>query len=48
MFSKTKGKNYVDLEVKKRGFVPGIGKYKEVEKGLRYLSKPITSLRRLR
>ena len=25
--------NYIDIEVKRRSFAPGIGKYKEIEKG---------------
>jgi hypothetical protein len=40
-FMKEKGKNYIDLAVKSRQIVPGIGKYKETEKGYDALSKPI-------
>ena len=39
---------FVDDEVKLKGFVPGIGKYKDVEKGYKALSRPPTSLRRHR
>jgi hypothetical protein len=47
-FSKQKMNNYVDQVVKAKNFVPGIGKYKEIEKGINKLSRPPTSLRRLR
>lgn len=46
--SKAKIKNYVDDEVKIKSFMPGVGKYKETEKGYLALSKPPTSLRRIR
>ena len=38
---KEKGKNYIDLAVKSRQIVPGIGKYKETDKGYEALSKPV-------
>ena len=47
-FNKNKHANYVDEVVKAKSYVPGIGKYKEIEKGLAALSKPLTSLRRNR
>jgi len=40
-FMKEKGKNYIDLAVKNRQVVPGIGKYKDTEKGYDSLSKPV-------
>lgn len=57
--SKGKIKNYVgkkiikfisllDLEVKRKSFVPGIGKYKDLEKGYNILSTAPTSIRRRR
>jgi hypothetical protein len=46
--SKGKIKNYVDLEVKRKSFIPGIGKYKDIEKGYKILSAPPMSLRRHR
>ena len=46
--SKCKLNNYVDVEVNKRKSVPGIGKYKEIERGYKALSRPPTSLRRCR
>ncbi|CDW83400.1 UNKNOWN [Stylonychia lemnae] len=45
---KCKITNYVDIAVKKKKFVPGIGTYKELDKGYQALSKPPTSLRRYR
>ena len=38
----------IDQYVKSKNYVPGIGKYKEVEKGLNRLSRPISSMRRRR
>jgi hypothetical protein len=46
--SKGKIKNYVDDEVKNKGFVPGIGKYKDIEKGYKMMSKMPISMRRNR
>lgn len=48
LFKKSKFNNYVDQIVKAKSYVPGIGKYKDVEKGLNILSTPPTSLRRVR
>lgn len=48
LFSKRKTTNYVDEAVKAKSFVPGIGKYKDIEKGVNLLSKPPISLRRVR
>ena len=39
---------FLDEYVKAKTFVPAVGKYKEVEKGVNKLSKPIPQLRRLR
>ena len=47
-FTKSKFTNYVDIHVKSKSYIPGIGKYKDIEKGLDYLSKPPTSLRKNR
>lgn len=47
-FQKQKVNTYVDQVVKLKNYVPGIGKYKEIEKGINILSTPPTSLRRLR
>jgi hypothetical protein len=38
----------VDIVVKKKKGIPGVGVYKETEKGYKALSKPPTSLRRYR
>jgi hypothetical protein len=38
----------IDDYVKSKVFVPGIGKYKEIDRGYKSLSKPPTSLRRYR
>jgi hypothetical protein len=38
----------IDEEVRNKKFIPGIGKYTEVEKGYKILSRPVTSLRRRR
>jgi hypothetical protein len=38
----------IDEYVKSKVFVPGIGKYKEIDRGYKSLSKPPTSLRRYR
>jgi hypothetical protein len=46
--SKSKTHNYVDDAVRVRRDVPGIGRYKEIEKGYQALSRPPTSLRRYR
>jgi hypothetical protein len=37
-----------DLIEKEKSAIPGVGKYKETEKGFKILSKPPTSLRRRR
>lgn len=38
----------IDIAVKDKSYIPGIGKYKDTEKGYQSLSKPPTSLRRYR
>jgi hypothetical protein len=48
LFSKKKHGNYVDEVVKAKSYIPGIGKYKDIDKGMNILSKPPTSLRRVR
>jgi hypothetical protein len=40
--------NFVEQAAKRKAFIPGIGKYKEVDRGYKILSRPCTSLRRLR
>jgi hypothetical protein len=47
-WSKGKYKNYVDDVVKAKTFIPGVGKYKELDKGYGQLSRPPTSLQRRR
>lgn len=41
-FSKTVNKNYVDIYRKMKSFVPGVGKYKEIDKGIAALGRPVT------
>lgn len=48
LFNKEKMNNFLDMVAKKKAFVPGIGKYKEVDRAYKILSRPCTSLRRLR
>jgi hypothetical protein len=47
-FLKEKQNTYVDRIVKAKSLIPGIGRYKDLEKGINILSRPPTSLRRLR
>jgi hypothetical protein len=47
-FMKEKPKNYIDIAVKTRSSVPGIGKYKDIEKGYSALSRPLSSIARKR
>lgn len=47
-FHKEKQNTYVDRIVKSKSIIPGIGKYKDLDKGYNILSTPPTSLRRLR
>ena len=44
----SKAKLARDASEKERKGVPGVGKYKETERGYRALSKPPTSLKRRR
>jgi hypothetical protein len=58
MISKSKKKDYLgeiklskfalEQEARSKSAIPGVGKYKEVERGLKILSRPPVSLRRLR
>ena len=38
----------IDIAVKEKAFIPGIGRYKEADEGYLKLSKPPTSLKRHR
>ncbi len=48
LITKSKKRDYLDITMRLKSSVPGVGKYKDTEKGLMILSKPPTSLRRLR
>lgn len=41
-FTSTPNRNYIDRYVKSREFVPGVGKYKDVEKGLSLQTRPLS------
>lgn len=41
-FSKTPVSNYVDQYSKKKAFVPGVGKYKEIDRGYAALGRPVS------
>lgn len=48
MFRKQARKTFVELYVDNKKNNPGIGKYKETDKGYNALSRPVSSLRRRR
>ena len=48
VISKCKKKDFLEQYAKSKSAVPGVGKYKETERGFQILSKPPTSLMRRR
>ena len=48
VISKCKKKDFLEQYAKSKSAVPGVGKYKETERGFLILSKPPTSLMRRR
>ena len=41
-FSGATNKNYIANYVKSRDYVPGVGKYKDIEKGLKLQTRPLS------
>ena len=48
VISKGKKKDFLEIISRAKSAIPGVGKYKETEKGYQILSKPPTSLKRRR
>ena len=42
-FFNHKNKNCFDEYIRKKEFVPGVGKYKDIERGLRLQSRPLST-----
>jgi len=47
-FSKSRNQNYIERYVRSHTFVPGVGKYKDVDKGLKLQTRPLSSCPRRR
>jgi hypothetical protein len=48
MISKGKKKDFLEMNARAKSAIPGVGKYKDTERGYQILSKPPTSLMRRR
>jgi hypothetical protein len=48
VISKGKKKDFLEINARAKSAIPGVGKYKDTEKGYQILSKPPTSLMRRR
>ena len=42
-FSKTPNKNFIERYTKSKAFCPGIGRYKDIDKGFAISSRPLSS-----